>query len=78
MNKETVAATDVRVTFNVSPLAVSIEEAARIVGLSLTTFRTQYIDAGLVKSISYGIQGRVIDLQELSGAYQEWKRRRDS
>lgn len=54
------------------PLAVSISEAARMVGLSRTMFYREYIDSGRIVAIPKGRRRRLIDVAELRSAYQKY------
>lgn len=65
-------ADEIRATIVQPPFAVSIGEAARICGLSLTAFRAQFLDTGLVQTIHVGKQSRIVDVQELRDAYRKY------
>jgi hypothetical protein len=56
----------------VEPLAVTINEAAVICGLSPSTFRAQFLDTGKVRSIHVAKQVRIVDVQELRDAYRKF------
>lgn len=53
----------------VEPLAVSIEEAARIVGVSRSQFYRLYLNSGRIKTIPMG-RRRMVDVRELHSAYE--------
>ena len=60
-----------RVVFMEAPLAVSIEDAAHMVGIARTTFYEAYINTGRVKLVPCGSR-RLVDVEELRGAYRAW------
>jgi AraC-like DNA-binding protein len=54
-------------------LALTIEEAATCVAMSISQFRRVFIDGGLVKSVPMGERARAIDYEELRAAYDRYK-----
>jgi hypothetical protein len=52
-------------------LAVTIQEAAHMVGVSRTKFYSLYIGTGRVKPLVLGGHSRVIDVAELRSAYSQ-------
>lgn len=53
------------------PLAVTIDDAARMVGLSRSQFYRLYLDGGRLKSVPKG-RRRMIDVKELRSAYEQY------
>lgn len=56
-----------------SALAVSIDEAARRVGLSRSGFYKHYLTNHRLRAIPTGPQGRIIDVGDLERAYAAYK-----
>ena len=56
-----------------APLAVSILDASRIVGMSRGQFYRVFLDTQRIKAIHSGKRDRVIDMSELRAAYDVWK-----
>jgi hypothetical protein len=69
-----VTATDVAVTINAEPLEISIDEAAKMVGLSRAQFYRDYLDTGRIKTVPKGRGGRrrAIITQELKLAHERY------
>jgi predicted DNA-binding transcriptional regulator AlpA len=69
-----VSATDGSVTINAEPLEISIDEAARMVGLSRAQFYRDYLDTGRVRTVPKGKGGRrrAIVTQELKRAHEQY------
>lgn len=59
--------------FSQPAIAVSIEEAAHMVGISRAQFYRVYLDTGRVVSVRHGRKSRVIDVEELQAAYGKFK-----
>lgn len=53
-----------------APLAVSIPEAASMVGLGATAFTAQFIEPGLVQPVTMG-RRRLIVVEELRRAFEQ-------
>ena len=51
------------------PLAVDIQTAARMVGISRAQFYRLYLKPGRLRSIKTGGRDRIIDCAELAAAY---------
>jgi hypothetical protein len=66
---------DPAVTIKTEPLAVTIEEAAKIVCLSRSEFYREYLDTGRVRPLPKGRKRRrrMIDVKELTIAYEQYK-----
>jgi predicted DNA-binding transcriptional regulator AlpA len=60
-----------RVEFTQAAIAVSISEAAHMVGISRAHFYNLYIGPGRVKPVVMGGHSRVIDVGELRAAYEK-------
>lgn len=66
---------DPTMTIKAEPLAVTIDEAARMVSLSRAEFYREYLDTRRIKAIPKG-RGRrrlMIDVKELTVAYEQYK-----
>lgn len=55
------------------PFAVSIHEAARIVGMSRSQFYRVYLEPQRIRPIPNGRRRQMIDMEELRRAYAEYK-----
>lgn len=58
------------VTIKAEPLAVTIEEAARMVGISRAQFYRLYLDTGRLRTVPKGRRRRMVDVGELRRAYE--------
>lgn len=56
-----------------TPWALSIEDAARMVGMSKSHFRRVFIDGKRLRPIPSGERDRIIDTGELHDAYELFK-----
>lgn len=54
-------------------LALTIEEAATCIAMSISQFRRIFIDGGRVRSVPMGERARAIDYDELRAAYARYK-----
>lgn len=54
----------------IEPIAVSIPQAAQIVGVSRAKFYQHWINGGLVQPVDLGARGRSVRLDELRAAVQ--------
>lgn len=59
-------------THDPTPWALSLTDAARMVGMSKTHFRRVFIDGGRVHPIPSGERDRIIDTTELRSAYEKF------
>lgn len=66
-------ATDVSQTIKAEPLEISIDEAARMVGLSRAQFYRDYLGPGRVKTVPKGRgRRRMVIVQELRRAHEQY------
>lgn len=61
---------DELIPIHATPLAVTVPEAARMVGVSRAHFYKLYVDSGRVRPVKQGKRLAVIDVEELRGAYR--------
>jgi hypothetical protein len=53
-------------------LSITIDEAARMVGMSRAQFYRLYLDAGRIQTVPLGRRRRMIDVKELRRAYAQY------
>lgn len=58
---------------SVPRFAVTIEDAATCLGMSISQFRRMFIDSGRLRSVPMGERARAIDVAELRAAYERYK-----
>lgn len=54
-------------------LALTIEEAATCIAMSVSQFRRIFIHGKLLRSVPMGERARAIDVEELRAAYERYK-----